>query len=76
MKNNQLRIRVNSAGEYKTALVLFYEIGGYSRKPKITVEEIAGYDAVVSEDGIKVGCQTISFEKFDELVKAVNKIRS
>ena len=29
------------------------------------------YDATVTEKGIVVGCQTISFEKFEEISKAV-----
>lgn len=33
------------------------------------------YDAFVTADGINVGCQEISFEVFDELAKAVKKIR-
>ena len=42
----------------------------------ITVPNVGDYTATVDAEGIKVGCQTISFEKFDELTKAVNKIRS
>jgi hypothetical protein len=33
------------------------------------------YDAVVSKDDIKVGCQTITFKAFDELASAVAKMR-
>jgi len=33
------------------------------------------YDAVVSKDNIKVGCQTITFKAFDELASAVAKMR-
>jgi hypothetical protein len=33
------------------------------------------YDAVVSKDNIKVGCQTITFKAFDELAEAVAKMR-
>ncbi len=33
------------------------------------------YIAEVTEKGIKVGCQTITFKAFDELVKAVAKMR-
>jgi len=33
------------------------------------------YDAVVSKEGIKVGCQTITFKAFDELAEAVAKMR-
>jgi hypothetical protein len=40
---------------------------------KVTLTE--DYDAIVSEDNIEVGCQTITFQAFDELAKAVAKIR-
>ncbi len=33
------------------------------------------YNAVVSTQGIKVGCQEFSFEKLDELVKTASKFR-
>jgi hypothetical protein len=33
------------------------------------------YNAVIVESGIEVGCQFISFEKFDELVDFVNNRR-
>jgi hypothetical protein len=33
------------------------------------------YDAVVSKDDIKVGCQTITFKAFDKLAEAVAKMR-
>jgi hypothetical protein len=41
----------------------------------ITVSLAKDYDAIVSKDNIKVGCQTITFEAFDKLAKAVAKIR-
>ncbi len=41
----------------------------------IFIENVGNYQAIVYKDHIQVGCQTISFEKFDELVKAVNKVR-
>jgi len=31
--------------------------------------------AHVTKDGIKVGCQSISFERFDELAKVVKEVR-
>lgn len=34
------------------------------------------YEAVITQDGIKVGCQTFSFNKFDELVEAVKSFRT
>jgi len=33
------------------------------------------YTAVIDKTGIKVGCQSFSFEKFDELAASVKKIR-
>lgn len=41
----------------------------------ITVSLTKDHNAVVSKEGIKVGCQTITFKAFDELAKAVAKIR-
>jgi hypothetical protein len=41
----------------------------------IVIRLTKDYDAVVSKEGIKVGCQTITFKAFDELVKAVAKMR-
>lgn len=46
------------------------------KKAPVTMKLTKDYDAVISEDDIKVGCQTITFEAFDKLVKAVNKMRS
>ncbi len=34
------------------------------------------YTAEVSKDGIRVGCQLFTFEKFDELAKAVQQIKN
>ena len=42
---------------------------------KISVKISEDYNAVVSEDNIKVGCQTITFTAFDELAAAVAKMR-
>jgi hypothetical protein len=41
----------------------------------ITVSLAKDYDAIVSKDNIKVGCQTITFKAFDKLAEAVAKIR-
>lgn len=41
----------------------------------VLVKNVGDYQAVVHKDHIQVGCQTITFEKFDELAKAVNKVR-
>jgi len=40
-------------------------------KNDYTVVGIGHYTAKVTKDGIKVGCQTITFDKFKELVKVV-----
>lgn len=42
----------------------------------ITVSNVGEYEAVVSVEGIKVGCQNISFEKFAEIAKAVEQVTS
>jgi hypothetical protein len=42
---------------------------------KIEVELNDEYTAVVDIEGVVVGCQTFSLEKFDELAKAVKKVR-
>jgi hypothetical protein len=44
-----------------------------SKKIHLKISE--DYNATVSEDNIKVGCQTITFTAFDELVAAVAKMR-
>ena len=33
------------------------------------------YEAIVESEGIKVGCQTITYEKFDELTTLVNQFK-
>ena len=41
------------------------------------VKSVAGLnDAMVTKDGIKVGCQTVSFEKFQELVDKVEEFKA
>lgn len=40
------------------------------------VENVGKYTAKISRDGIEVGCQKISFEKFDEVAAMVAKFRS
>lgn len=42
---------------------------------RISVKISEDYNALVSEDNIKVGCQTITFTAFDELAAAVAKMR-
>lgn len=52
------------------------EIIEYFKSTQITVPNIGEYSATVTKDGIKVGCQTITFGAFDELTKAVNTVRT
>jgi hypothetical protein len=40
-----------------------------------TVEDVGDYSATISEDGIEVGCQTISLKKFDEIAEKVALVR-
>lgn len=40
-----------------------------------TIKEVGDFDAVITSKNIKVGCQIISFEKFDEIAEAVKKHR-
>jgi hypothetical protein len=44
-------------------------------KKTYAIEDFCDYSAEVTEDGIKVGCQTIKFDKFDELVKLVKEFK-
>lgn len=43
---------------------------------KNTMKLTNDYDAEVTDDGIKVGCQLITFDKFDELAKLVKNNRN
>lgn len=46
-------------------------------KPKpIIISNVGDYKATICEDGIKVGCQTISFAKFQEIVDGVSKYKA
>lgn len=45
-----------------------------SIKSTIIVKNVGIYDAVISKNGIRVGCQNITFEKFQEIVDAVKKV--
>lgn len=40
----------------------------------ITVKDVGDYEAIVHKDRIQVGCQTITKEKFQEIVNAFNKL--
>ena len=56
---------------YPLQSVQFVRKGLKTEKVTLTKD----YDAVVSKDNIKVGCQTITFKAFDELAAAVAKMR-
>jgi len=42
----------------------------------VTIPITKEYDAVVSKDGIQVGCQNIKWRDFDKLVEATKKVRN
>ena len=50
----------------------------FVRKPvkSKTMQLTKSYEATVSPTDIRVGCQTITYKKFDELVKLVNELRA
>jgi len=56
------------------ANTIFDEV--FNFKYPIVVEGLGEYSASIKKDGIHVGCQLITFEKFAELEKAVNKFNS
>jgi hypothetical protein len=41
----------------------------------IKVKDVGTYDGVVTKNVVKVGCQTISYEKIQEIATAVKQIR-
>lgn len=45
-----------------------------SKKVQV-IENVGDYEATVTAEGISVGCQKISLEKFDEIAAAVAKVR-
>lgn len=45
------------------------------KKPVMFGNITPEYTAEIKEEGIQVGCQLITYGKFDELVEAVNKFR-
>ena len=46
------------------------------QKPYQKLRLTAEYEAEVTTEGIKVGCQNISFDVFDKLAKIVNEVRT
>lgn len=53
-------------------LVRANEVENYT---PVIISDVGDYEAKVHKSGIKVGCQTISFEKFEEIAEAVKKFR-
>lgn len=53
----------------KLVELLFYT------KKKVVIEGVDNYQAIISEEGISVGCQKITFEKFAEIANAVEKFK-
>jgi len=50
------------------------EIHAFNSIPKVRLND--KLEAEITRDGIQVGCQTISFDAFNELKKAVKKFKS
>jgi hypothetical protein len=44
-------------------------------KKEYVVKDVGDYSATISGNGIEVGCQTISLEKFDEIAEKVALVR-
>ena len=42
-------------------------------KEDVTIHNVGDYSAQITSSGIRVGCQLISFEKFREIVEAVDQ---
>jgi hypothetical protein len=64
----ETRIAGNYSAKPEYAKISFEEIFDMFYQPQqITIELNDEYEAVVSKDGIQVGCQKISFDKLDEI---------
>lgn len=59
-----------SGDGFKVPIPLLFEL------PQQLETKLNDYDVVVSLDNLKVGCQTISWEKFDEINALREKLRS
>lgn len=70
-----------SSEEVEAAIALLTKAGKVSfepHKPPFALIEVTGvgnYSATITDKNITVGCTTISFEKFDEIAKAVQAVR-
>ncbi len=47
----------------------------HPEKYSVVVKNVGDYEAMVTKNSVQVGCQTISFEKFEEIAEAVKQIR-
>lgn len=65
--------------EIEAAIALLNKAGEVSFKPRkapfAQIKVTGRYSAVITDKNITVGCTTISFEKFDEIAKAVQAAR-
>lgn len=64
--------RKTSSVEYHYPLDVYDILGVLSgiRPPCIIVEDVGEYSATITEKRIEIGCQTVSWEKFDEIAEA------
>jgi len=72
-----VEITWSESGESYTMKVAFWYLEPTGHKGDIVVKEITSdYDAIVTNgEEIIVGCQTISFDMFDSIAKAVETVR-
>jgi hypothetical protein len=64
-----------SHGDLEAAMEMALEIAQKITKINPTVDLNGSYSAEVTENGIEVGCQKISFASFDKLAEVVAKVR-
>lgn len=47
----------------------------FNAKQPIVIDNVGDYKATISDKGIQVGCQTISFAKFQEIVNGIEQFK-
>jgi hypothetical protein len=67
---------VTFAWPFQATEVLDYLSKELKKSQPVTMQLTDDYSAVVSIDGITVGCQDITWEKFDELSEIAKEIRN
>jgi len=72
---------INATFDVSTRKVLNWpeqaeEIVSLIFKKSYKMHDLCDYFAEVTKDGIKVGCQTIPFDKFEKLVTLVNEFKN